>query len=115
MQQLVFVYGTLRHGQSNHHLLERSEWIGNHATPPIYDLYDLGSYPAVIEGHSVIYGEIYRVDDETLSQLDLLEEVPVTYRREQIETPFGLAWMYLYQGNHQLDVLISSGDWCQKV
>ncbi|KJY82020.1 gamma-glutamylcyclotransferase [Vibrio galatheae] len=115
MQQLVFVYGTLRYGQVNHYLLEQSQWLGNHATPPIYALYDLGAYPAVIEGHSVIYGEVYQVDEHTLQQLDLLEDVPVTYRREQVETPFGPAWMYVYQQSNQLDVLISSGDWCQKV
>lgn len=115
MQQLVFVYGTLRHGQRNHHLLAQSPWLGNHATPPIYSLYDLGHYPAVITGHSVIYGEVYQVDERTLAQLDLLEDVPVTYRREQIETPFGLAWMYFYQNEQHLDALISSGDWCQKV
>lgn len=115
MQQLVFVYGTLRQGQSNHHLLAQSELLGNHTTPPIYSLYDLGSYPAVIEGHNAIYGEVYRVDDDTLKQLDILEDVPVDYRREQIETPFGLAWMYIYQQDQQLEKLISSGDWCQKV
>ncbi len=115
MQQLVFVYGTLRQGQNNHHLLAQSEWLGNYATPPIYSLYDLGAYPAVIEGHSVLYGEVYRVDDKTLQQLDLLEDVPVTYRREQIETQFGLAWIYFYQQGDQLETLISSGDWCQKV
>lgn len=115
MQQLVFVYGTLRQGQNNHHLLAQSEWLGNYATPPIYSLYDLGAYPAVTEGHSVLYGEVYRVDDKTLQQLDLLEDVPVTYRREQIETQFGLAWIYFYQHGDQLETLISSGDWCQKV
>ncbi|WCP66793.1 gamma-glutamylcyclotransferase [Vibrio tubiashii] len=115
MQQLVFVYGTLRQGQSNHHLLAHSEWLGKHATPPIYSLYDLGAYPAVVDGHSVIYGEVYRVDEQTLRQLDRLEDVPITYRREQIDTPFGLAWMYIYQQAHQLESLISSGDWCQKV
>ncbi len=115
MQHLVFVYGTLRYGQSNHYLLAQSERLGNHTTPPIYSLFDLGSYPAVIEGHSAIYGEVYRVNDSTLQQLDRLEDVPVDYRREQIETPFGLAWIYIYQQDHKLDTLISSGDWCQKV
>ncbi|MFM2591065.1 gamma-glutamylcyclotransferase [Vibrio sp. TBV020] len=115
MQHLVFVYGTLRHGECNHHLLSQSQWLGNHTTPPFYSLYDLGAYPAVIEGHSAIIGEVYLVDDQTLEQLDLLEEVPVTYRREQIETPFGHAWMYLYQDVSQLSEMISSGDWCQKV
>jgi len=115
MQHLVFVYGTLRHGECNHHLLSQAQWLGNHTTLPIYSLYDLGAYPAVIEGHSAIIGEVYLVDEETLAQLDLLEDHPVTYRRELIETPFGQAWIYIYQDISQLDVIISSGDWSVKV
>lgn len=115
MQHLVFVYGTLRRGERNHHLLVNAQSLGNHTTSPVYDLYDLGSYPAVSEGHGAIFGEVYLVDDHTLEQLDYIEDVPVTYRREQIETIFGLAWIYIYQDVSQLDVLIASGDWCQKV
>ncbi|EEX93399.1 hypothetical protein VIOR3934_12907 [Vibrio orientalis CIP 102891 = ATCC 33934] len=115
MQHLVFVYGTLRHGECNHHLLSQAQWLGKHTTLPIYSLYDLGAYPAVIEGHSAIIGEVYLVDEETLAQMDLLEDVPVTYRREPIETTFGQAWIYLYQDVSQLDVIISSGDWSLKV
>ena len=115
MQHLVFVYGTLRENESNHHFVGQGQFLGHHETLPEYALYDLGAYPAVVDGHSVIYGEVYRVDDQTLRQLDLLEDVPITYRREQIDTPFGLAWMYIYQQAHQLETLISSGDWCQKV
>lgn len=115
MQNLVFVYGTLRQGQTHHHLLASADFLGFHATLPIYNLYDLGAYPAVVEGHHTITGEVYSIDDDTLTTLDQLEDVPVAYRRELIETPFGQAWMYLYQEASQLEVLISSGDWCQKV
>ncbi|MDF5451685.1 gamma-glutamylcyclotransferase, partial [Vibrio parahaemolyticus] len=55
------------------------------------------------------------IDDETLSELDKLEDVPVEYRRESIVTPFGQAWIYLYQDTEQLTEEIASGDWCQKV
>jgi len=50
-----------------------------------------------------------------LAELDKLEDVPVEYRRELIPTPFGEAWIYLYQDASQLDVMIASGDWCQRV
>lgn len=69
MQHLVFVYGTLRNGERNHHLLATSQCLGHHTTPPVYSLYDLGTYPAVITGHSPILGEVYLIDDETLNQL----------------------------------------------
>ncbi|HAS4273860.1 TPA: gamma-glutamylcyclotransferase, partial [Vibrio cholerae] len=32
-----------------------------------------------------------------------------------IETPFGTAWIYIYQETHRLHSLIDSGDWCQRV
>ncbi len=115
MQHLLFVYGTLRKGESNQEFLIHSEFLGRHETLPQYSLYDLGTHPAVIEGHSSIQGEVYLIDDETLARIDVLEDVPVEYRRERIETPFGEAWFYMYQDSSQLDVLVSSGDWCQRV
>lgn len=115
MQHLLFVYGTLRQGESNHYLLESSHCLGSYQTTPDYSLYDLGPYPAVIEGHHAIVGEVYQIDEETLARVDRLEDVPVEYRRESIVTPFGSAWIYLYQDTSQLTSMISSGDWCQRV
>jgi gamma-glutamylcyclotransferase (GGCT)/AIG2-like uncharacterized protein YtfP len=60
-------------------------------------------------------GEIYMVDDDTLVLLDQLEEVPIEHRRETIETPFGTAWIYLYQDESKLTDVIASGDWCQRI
>ena len=115
MQHLVFVYGTLRKGESNHDVLSQAQLLGQHETPPEYALYDLGAYPAVITGHQVIFGEVYLIDEDILKALDELEDVPVEYRRELIDTPFGQAWIYLYQDASLLDVIISSGDWCQRI
>ncbi|ANU35287.1 gamma-glutamylcyclotransferase family protein [Vibrio scophthalmi] len=115
MQHLVFVYGTLRENESNHHFVGQGQFLGHHETLPEYTLYDLGAYPAVVEGHQVIFGEVYLVNDAMLAELDKLEDVPVEYRRELIPTPFGEAWIYLYQDASQLDVMIASGDWCQRV
>ena len=93
MQHLIFVYGTLRQGESNHGILSQAQRLGQHETPPEYALYDLGTYPAVISGHQVIFGEVYLIDDVILKALDALEDVPVEYRRELIDTPFGQAWI----------------------
>ncbi|WP_070963347.1 gamma-glutamylcyclotransferase family protein [Vibrio sonorensis] len=111
---LVFVYGTLRRGESNHHFLARSQYLGCFETPAEYTLYDLGDYPAVVYGSNAICGEVYSIDDETLNRLDKLEDVPREYRREAIKTPFGVAWIYLYQDSTLLKKTILSGDWCQK-
>ncbi|GAD78768.1 gamma-glutamylcyclotransferase family protein [Vibrio ezurae] len=110
MQHLVFVYGTLRQGESNHHLLQGSDLLGVYETPAQYSLYDFSAYPGIVEGHSSITGEVYRVSDEVLAKLDILEDIPIEYRRESIETPFGEAWIYLYQGT-ELGTAIESGDW----
>jgi gamma-glutamylcyclotransferase (GGCT)/AIG2-like uncharacterized protein YtfP len=115
MQHLVFVYGTLRKGESNSHHLVNSEFVGFCNTPPHYALYDLGPYPGLIEGEQSVVGEVYRIDDLTLADLDILEDIPIEYRREMIETSFGSAWVYLYQQPLKLEVLIKSGDWCQRV
>lgn len=115
MQHLVFVYGTLRKGQSNHHFLQECELLGQYNTDPSYSLFNLGPYPAVIEGKKSILGEVYLIDEETLGWLDKLEDIPVEYRRETIETPFGRAWIYLYQKAYKLDDEIITGDWCQRV
>ncbi len=115
MQHLVFVYGTLRQGESNHSFLAESQLLGHFETKPEYALYDLGPYPGIAEGHHAISGEVYLIDEETLAKLDILEDVPVEYHRETIETPFGTAWIYIYQEATAQEALIDSGDWCQRV
>ena len=114
MQQLVFVYGTLRQGQSNHHYLKGGELLGQFDTPKEYALFDLGAYPAMILGKKSVAGEVYIINDEILESLDRLEDVPVEYRREKIETIFGLAWVYLYQLDLTANKEILSGDWCKR-
>jgi gamma-glutamylcyclotransferase (GGCT)/AIG2-like uncharacterized protein YtfP len=107
---LVFVYGTLRQGEVNHDLLATSEFIGGHVTEPKYELQDLGEYPGLISGSSSIVGEVYRIDEQTLAKLDILEDVPIEYRREVIDTPYGPAYYYIYQGQVQ-GRDIDGGDW----
>ncbi|WP_375752397.1 gamma-glutamylcyclotransferase [Vibrio sp. HN007] len=115
MQHLVFVYGTLRKGECNHHLLERSEYLGMYETEPNFQLFDLGQYPGLTEGGHSIIGEIYRVDNETLAQLDILEDIPIEYRRESIETQFGQAWIYIYQQSATPEQVIESGNWLNRL
>lgn len=79
----VFVYGTLKKGQSNNYLLEGAEFLGEYRTPPKYSLYSLGQYPAmsVKDLGVAVLGEVYQVDTKTLGLLDLLEGVPDLYKR----------------------------------
>ncbi len=113
MFEQVFVYGSLRRGQSNHSLLDGASFLGVCRTAPRYTMWNLGAYPGVVPGgRDAIVGEVYRIDKRTLARLDELEAYPVLYTRERISTPFGPAWMYIYQGSNRGGTRIASGDWC---
>ena len=95
---LVFVYGTLKQGYRNHHVLRRARFVGNTTTPACFQLFDLGAYPgAWMPGTVSLQGEVYDVDTLTLASLDDLEDVPKVYRRERVETEFGTAILYVLQ------------------
>jgi gamma-glutamylaminecyclotransferase len=83
----IFVYGTLKRGQRNHSLLQDQEFLGPARTLPRYRLYDCGRYPALVEepvsGVSV-FGEIWRVPEAVLRQMDECEGVPREYSRREI-------------------------------
>ena len=87
--QLVFVYGTLKRGQQRNHVLANQTFIGPATTAADYRMYDLGSYPGLIEVESgsgdQIQGEIYRIDPTCLRQLDQIEAVDQgLYERREI-------------------------------
>lgn len=98
----VFVYGTLKSGFPNHFFLEDSEFVGHGRTRELYSLYQW-EYPIVFKGEKLshVKGEVYIVDDFTLTRLDQLEEHPDFYRRElvEIELDSGFvmsAWLYFF-------------------
>ena len=81
----VFVYGTLMSGQPAEDMLGDEAIIGGDAILKNYAMYDLGSFPGVVpmEGEQVV-GEVYFVDDDTLSRLDRYESEGSLYRREDV-------------------------------
>ncbi|MBF0470506.1 MAG: gamma-glutamylcyclotransferase [Gammaproteobacteria bacterium] len=110
--QRVFVYGTLLKGERNHALLQGATLCGSHRTVPIYRLFHLGNYPGVRPGgQSAILGEVYCIDGRILRALDRLEAYPRVYTRKLIPTPWGVAWIYLYQEEGSRARQIPSGDW----
>jgi len=92
MNHLVFVYGTLKTGEANHHVISSGEGhslcLGKGRTQTKFPLV-IGSrfnVPYLLDapgkGHQII-GQVYRVDDPKLAQLDVLEGVPDHYQRRK--------------------------------
>lgn len=103
---VVFVYGTLMKGQSNHHrYLANSSYIGD-ATLSSYDIYDLGHYPGIVEGEGRVYGELYEINSDDLKQMDILEDEGDLYLRKLVQVSLDNgecrdAWCYIY--HHSID------------
>ncbi|MEJ7590484.1 MAG: gamma-glutamylcyclotransferase family protein [Planctomycetaceae bacterium] len=77
LSQLVFVYGSLKRGYALHTMLQGQLCLGNAVTEPLYRLFDLGSYPGLVEWPEglAIRGEVYQVGFDCLSRLDEAEGV----------------------------------------
>ncbi len=87
MKRTVFVYGTLKRGQRNHHFLADQEFRGEAKTLPHYRLYDCGSHPGLVEDTQngiAVRGEVWQVCDEVLQKLDEYEGVPDYFLRKPI-------------------------------
>lgn len=118
---LVGVYGSLREGLSNHKILGNSKLVGTFQTLPEFSMYDLGSYPAIInKGNTSISVEVYEVAEHTLEKLDCLEgyysfnSATNHYNRRKIDSPYGEIYVYLYNDvleNLNLQKIVESGDW----
>ena len=113
MAELVFVYGTLKKGFSNHRLLEKDKFMGEAETIDQYAMYVQGiPYVNYDETVSEITGELYQVSNLSLLMIDLLEGHPSWYYRKKIhiETDKGKlykAWMYFNE--QKTNNLIESG------
>jgi gamma-glutamylcyclotransferase (GGCT)/AIG2-like uncharacterized protein YtfP len=110
----VFVYGTLRQGQTAHHLLAGARFIGAAWTAPEYTLLDMGTYPALVAGgQTAVLGEIYEIESEAIAELDRYEDAPELYRRELSTIGGHEVFVYLLRAEHALNrPRLPHGDWC---
>lgn len=94
---LVFVYGTLKRGHSNHHWLAGATFLGRRLLRG-GRLHDLGPYPMAVlspDKQAVIHGELFAVTEEGLARLDQLEGYPSFYDRSLQTLSTGeTAWVY---------------------
>ncbi|KAG6444366.1 putative gamma-glutamylcyclotransferase CG2811 isoform X2 [Manduca sexta] len=122
MSHKVFVYGTLKRNEPNHHWLTDpnngvGKFIAEGTTKNKYPLIIATKYniPFLLfspgNGH-YIKGEVYEVDDLMLSKLDILEDHPDFYIREiddilvkkENETQTLKCWVYFIK-NFKPDLL----------
>lgn len=101
-RSVIFVYGTLKSGFSNHHYLDGSNCLGAGRTVEKYGLYVEG-IPFVVRHEHVshICGELYSINAATLNKLDSLENHPGWYNRQEVEVVTNegkqvTAWLYFY-------------------
>lgn len=91
---LLFVYGTLKRGGSNHRFLADQQFVSVAQTQPGYRLYNVGGYPGLVVAPDEfvgITGEVWRVAPACLERLDEFEGVGEgLYRRERVplQAPF---------------------------
>ena len=78
----VFVYGTLLKGMSRSRSLNTSLFEGFGMIEA--RLYDLGSYPGIIESNESVFGEVYEIDSDTLRALDQIEGFDPTYPAQSL-------------------------------
>lgn len=88
----VFVYGTLKRGEPNHHWLTRSDngfarFVDSGATVERFPLVIGTRYniPFLLDKRNTgnrIQGEVYEVDEKMFANLDILEDYPNYYDRE---------------------------------
>ena len=78
----LFVYGTLKSGQSNHETF-LSGLKGQFALVKGFTLYQGPGYPLAARGEGTVQGELYEVDESTLQAIDAFEDCPLVYRRER--------------------------------
>jgi gamma-glutamylcyclotransferase (GGCT)/AIG2-like uncharacterized protein YtfP len=118
----VFVYGTLKWLHCNHHLLEAqtikdSEFLGACYITGPYRMRDLIWYPGVqlvpdVQAKNRIYGEVYRIGEDTLKSLDILEGNGSFFTRSKIDTPWKKAWMYMIPPSYDSDrPVVGEGVW----
>lgn len=121
-KHVIFVYGTLRRNENNHHLLAGATMIAEQAWT-MGSLFDTGSgYPAFIQNkENRVYGELYEIDDKELTDLDILEgyfgkgQENNLYDRitQKISTDQGEyeAFIYVMEKDEKDYIKIRCGDW----
>ena len=75
-ESLLFFYGSLKRGYSNHHRIATQKYLGDAVTLPCYRIIELGEYGGMIRdetGGLAVKGELWAIDSQCLAELDEFE------------------------------------------
>ncbi|MEB3169597.1 MAG: gamma-glutamylcyclotransferase family protein [Synechococcaceae cyanobacterium] len=111
----VFVYGSLKAAERNHHWLASAPFLGPRQLHGAV-LFERHGFPmALLTGETgvVVHGELYAVSGEGLSRLDQLEDYPHDYDRSLCTLSSGeRAWVYHGRPEQVLHLpRVAEGDW----
>jgi gamma-glutamylcyclotransferase (GGCT)/AIG2-like uncharacterized protein YtfP len=105
--KLLFVYGSLKKGFDNHHLLSKyTKRLGKAITVGKFGMFEdsFGNYPYLIPVPKMrIHGELYLIErKELLEKLDLFEGAPEYYERKKIlvKSHHGTQRAFVYIQSH---------------
>ena len=110
----LFVYGTLKRQHSRNSILSAASFIQEIQTLPLYTMINLGAFPGILDtGGSVIYGEVYEVDNSVLEMCDLIEGHPNFYKRKlvKLEIDVRAEAYFLPKSRYNTYPVIESGLW----
>ena len=105
--ELLFVYGSLKKGFDNHHLLSKyAKRLGKAITIGKFGMFEdsFGNYPYLIPVPKMrVHGELYLIErSELLEKLDIFEGYPEYYERKKIlvKTHKGTQRAFVYIQSH---------------
>lgn len=90
---ILFFYGSLRRGGTNHFRVADQTFLGDAVTAPKYRLLDLGRYQGMIRDDATgvaIPGELWEVDELCLEALDEFEGSDYPRRPVEIDGSAGV-------------------------
>ncbi|RYD36483.1 MAG: gamma-glutamylcyclotransferase [Verrucomicrobiaceae bacterium] len=120
-RELVFVYGTLRRGGTNHFRMSGADLVAEGVVKG--RIYRISWYPGLVLGETgEVKGEVYSVDAAQLLELDAFEGLSAgevvgsEYRRVKavVSRPDGKtlsAWAWEWTGPIDGKDLLEQGDW----
>jgi gamma-glutamylcyclotransferase (GGCT)/AIG2-like uncharacterized protein YtfP len=114
----LFVYGSLKRGFPHHDALRGTPFEGPACTVEGFCLVIQGEYPALVRGGTgCVQGELYRVTDELLVELDRFEGCPDLYYRETVALDDGTtALSYVIPSDRARALpVIAEGRWIEPI